>query len=576
MSMMQPVGQWEASYDPGVPRHLTYPKLPLHALLETAARERPKAIATVFGGAVGSRCIDAALSYRQLDDLAGRFAAGLQRLGVQKGDRVALVLPNCPQFVYSFFGTLKAGAVVVPTNPLYTVRELHNQLADSGARVVVVLSRLYPQVAEAAVGTDVERIVVTNVKEHFPFGLRVLFTLARERKEGHRVDISRDSRAMWLRDMVGASASPKAVDVSPADLAVLQYTGGTTGVPKGAMLSHRALVANVHQSSAWHTQALEGDRILAVMPFFHVYGLTVVMNLAVLRGMTMVLIPRPELRHIFLAIEKHRPRFFPGAPRIYILLNESKDLAKYDLTSIEAFLSGSAPLPIEVMRRFEDLTGGGKVMEGYGLTEAAPVTHSNPREGTRKPGSVGIPMPDVDCKIVDLETGTREVDQGESGELCLRGPNLMDGYWRRPDETALVLRDGWLHTGDIVRMDEDGYFFVVDRVKEMIIVSGFKVYPREVDEVLYAHPAVLEAAAVGVPHPSKGEVVKAFVVLRPGMKASAQELMDHCRTNLAPYKVPVDITFRSELPKTLIGKVLRRQLAAESPEVAVPPLPRAG
>src|SRR5438034_6713491 len=345
MSMMQSAGQWEAAYDRGVPRRLTYPRLPLHTLLEQTASAHPDTPATVFGGAVGGRCIDAAMTYRNIDDLANRFAAGLQGLGVGKGDRVALVLPNCPQFVYAFFGALKAGAVVVPTNPLYTVRELHNQFADSGARVVVVLSRLYPQVAEAAVGTDVERIVVTNVKDHFPLPLRVLFTLARERKEGHRVDISRDSRALWLRDLVRVAGSPKAVDVTPSDLAVLQYTGGTTGIPKGAMLSHRALVANVHQSSAWHTLALEGDRILAVMPFFHVYGLTVVMNLAVLRGMTMVLIPRPDLRHIFLAIEKHRPRFFPGAPRIYILLNESKDLARYDLTSIEAFLSGPAPLP---------------------------------------------------------------------------------------------------------------------------------------------------------------------------------------------------------------------------------------
>jgi long-chain acyl-CoA synthetase len=289
----------------------------------------------------------------------------------------------------------------------------------------------------------------------------------------------------------------------------------------------------------------------------------------------MVLIPRPDLQHIFLAIEKHRPRFFPGAPRIYILLNESRDLAKHDLRSIEWFMSGSAPLAVEVMKRFEELTGG-KVLEGYGLTEAAPVTHSNPRHGVRKPGSVGLPMPDVDCKIVDIETGTREVPAGEAGELCLRGPNLMDGYWQKPEETAAVLHDGWLYTGDIVRMDEDGYLFVVDRKKEMIIVSGFKVYPREVDEVLYAHPAVLEAAAVGVPHPSKGEVVKAFVVLRPGAKATAQELMDHCRANLAPYKVPVDIVFRAELPKTLIGKVLRRQLAAEEPGVPNLPLPRAG
>ena len=571
---MQPAGQWEAAYDPGVARHLVYPGLPLHALLERTAREHPNTVATVFGGAVGHRCIDAAITYQELDALADRFAAGLQRLGIRKGDRVALVLPNCPQFVYAFYGTLKAGAVAVPTNPLYTARELHSQLADSGARVVVVLSRLYPQVAEAATGTGVERILVTNVKEHFPFVLRVLFTVARERKEGHRVDISADPRAIWLGQVMSGSGVRDAVEVGPADLAVLQYTGGTTGVPKGAMLSHRALVANLHQCQAWHATVETGDRILAIMPFFHVYGLTVVMNLAVLRAMTMVLIPRPDLRHIFLAIEKHRPRFFPGAPRIYILMNEARDLAKYDLRSIEWFMSGSAPLPIEVLHRFEELTGG-KVLEGYGLTEAAPVTHSNPRQGKRKPGSVGLPMPDVDCRIVDLETGTHEVAPGEAGELCLRGPNLMDGYWKRPDETAAVLRDGWLYTGDIVRMDEDGYFYVVDRKKEMIIVSGFKVYPREVDEVLYAHPAVREAAAVGVPHPSKGEVVKAFVVLRPGAVATAGQLMDHCRANLAPFKVPVDIVFRSELPKTLIGKVLRRQLAAEDPGIPVVPLPRA-
>ena len=575
MSMMQSASEWEAAYDPGVLRHLMYPSLTLQALLERTAREHPETVATVFGGAVAGRCIDSAMTYRNLDELADRFAAGLQRLGVKKGDRVALVLPNCPQFVYSFFGSLKAGAVVVPTNPLYTVRELHNQLADSGARVVVVLSRLYPQVAEAAIGTSVDRIVVTNVKEHFPVALRVLFTALRERKEGHRVDLRGDARAMWLKDMLADRTARVPVDVAPADLAVLQYTGGTTGVPKGAMLSHRALVANVHQCKAWHAAIGNGDRILAIMPFFHVYGLTVVMNLAVLNAMTMVLIPRPELRHIFLATQKHRPRFFPGAPRIYILLNDSPDLPKYDLRSIEWFLSGSAPLPVEVMRRFEQLTGG-KVLEGYGLTEAAPVTHSNPREGIRKPGSVGLPMPDVDCKIVDIETGTREVAAGEAGELCVRGPNLMDGYWQRPEETAAVLRDGWLYTGDIVRMDEDGYFSVVDRKKEMIIVSGFKVYPREVDEVLYAHPSVLEAAAVGVPHPSKGEVVKAFVVLRPGAGATAQELMDHCRANLAPYKVPVEIVFRAELPKTLIGKVLRRQLAAEEPGVPLVPLPRAG
>ncbi|TME27266.1 MAG: long-chain fatty acid--CoA ligase [Chloroflexi bacterium] len=573
---MQSAGQFEGAYDPGVPRHLEYPAIPLHGLLEATARESPDLVATIFGGAVAGRCVDAKLTYRDLDRLADRFAAGLQRLGISRGDRVALVLPNCPQFVYCFFGALKAGAIVVPTNPLYTVRELHAQLADSGARAVVVLSRLYPQVAEAARGTSVERIVVTNIKEHFAAPLRALFNVARERKEGHRVDISADGRALWLRELIAHDGVPARVAVASTDLAVLQYTGGTTGIAKGAMLSHRALIANAYQCRAWHTTMRQGDRMLAVMPFFHVYGLTVVMNLAVLGRMTMVLIPRPDLKHIFLAIEKHRPRFFPGAPRIYILLNESRELARHDLTSIESFLSGSAPLPIEVMRRFEQLTGNGKVMEGYGLTEAAPVTHSNPREGQRKPGSVGIPMPDVECKIVDIETGTREVPPGEPGELCLRGPNLMDGYWQRPDETALALRDGWLYTGDIVRMDTDGYFFVVDRKKEMIIVSGFKVYPREVDEILYKHPAVLEAAAVGVPHPSKGEVVKAFVVLRPGATATAQEVVDHCRANLAPFKVPVEVVFRESLPKTLIGKVLRRVLVDESPDISVTPLPRAG
>jgi long-chain acyl-CoA synthetase len=572
---MQLAHQWEAAYDEGVPRHLTYPEIPLHALLERTARERPDAVATIFGGAVAHRCVDAKLTYGEVDGLADRFAAGLQRLGIAKGDRVALVLPNCPQFVYCFYGALKAGAVVVPTNPLYTVRELRQQLADSGASAVVVMSKCYPQVAEAAFGTSVEHIVVTNVKEHFPLVLRALFTLAKEKKEGHRVDIASDARAIWLRELLRRGGAREPVAVEPSDLAVLQYTGGTTGIPKGAMLSHRALVANLHQCRAWHPAIRPEDRILAIMPFFHVYGLTVVMGLAVTSTMTMVLIPRPDMAHIFAAIEKHRPRFFPGAPRIYVLLNGSPEIERRDLRSIESFLSGSAALPVEVLHRFETLTGG-KVMEGYGLSEAAPVTHSNPREGTRKPGSVGIPMPDIECKIVDLETGTREVAPGEPGELCVRGPNLMDGYWRRPDETALVLRDGWLHTGDIVRMDDDGYFFVVDRKKEMIVVSGFKVYPREVDEILYAHPAVLEAAAVGVPHPSKGEVVKAFVVLRPGASATAQEILAHCRAQLAPYKVPVDVVFRDDLPKTLIGKVLRRQLAAEGPEVAMTQLAAAG
>ena len=552
---------WLAHYDPGVPHSLTYPAIPLPQLLRDTASRLPDAVATLFGGVVAGRLLDAPLTYAELDRLADRFAAGLQALGVRKGDRVALLLPNCPQFVIAFYGALRAGAVVVPCNPLYTPRELHHQLQDSGAEALVVLSRFHPVARSARVGTAVRNVVVTNIKEYFPPLLRTLFTLARERKEGHRVTVDAAAGERRFQAVLRPGSAPAPVDVRPEDLAVLQYTGGTTGVPKGAMLSHRALVANVLQSRAWYPAMTEGrEPAVAVMPLFHVYGLTVVMNLAVLVGGTMILIPRFDLEHVLLSIDKHRPRTFAGAPRIYVAVANVPGLARHDLRSIEAFLSGSAPLPAEVQRRFEQVTGGGRVVEGYGLTEAAPVTHSNPRYGKCKVGSVGFPLPDVDAKIFDLEAGTRELPVGESGELLVRGPNLMDGYYKRPDETALVLRDGWLYTGDIARMDDEGYFYIVDRKKELIIVSGFNVYPREVDEVLFEHPAVLEAAAVGIPHPEKGEVVKACVVLRPGTSATAEELIAHCARSLARFKVPVAIEFRDELPKTIVGKVLRRAL----------------
>lgn len=552
---------WLRSYDEGVPATLDYPSVALHALLDETARRHPDAVATIFGGVVGGRLLDAKMTYGELSRLADRFAAGLQSLGVAKGDRVALMLPNCPQFVIAFYGALRAGAVIVPVNPLYTPPELRGQLADSGAETLVVLSRLYPVAREALAGTAVKRVVVTNIKEHFPPLLRWLFTVARERKEGHRVDLRGDERAVRFTDLLRRAERPRPVAVEPSDLAVLQYTGGTTGTPKGAMLSHRALVANVAQCRAWHRPE-EGETGLAVMPFFHVYGLTCVMNFGIACAGALVLIPRFDLAHILLAIQKHRPKAFAGAPRIYVAVANAPDLEKYDLRSVEAFVSGSAPLPLEVQQRFERLTGG-KVIEGYGLTEAAPVTHGNPRRGKRKVGSIGLPYPDIDARIVDLETGTHDLPPGEVGELVVRGPNLMDGYYGKPEETALVLRDGWLFTGDIAKMDEEGYFSIVDRKKELIIVSGYNVYPREVDEVLFAHPAVLEAAAIGVPHAAKGEVVKAFVVLRPGATATADEIIAHCRRSLAPFKVPVAVEFRAELPKSLIGKVLRRQLVEE-------------
>ena len=502
--------------------------------------------------------------YAELDRLADRFAAGLQSLGVRKGDRVALLLPNCPQFVIAFYGALRAGAVVVPCNPLYTAPELQRQLADSGTETVVVLTRLHPIVRAARNGTPVRNVILTNIKEYFAPLLRLLFTVARERREGHRTTADLAAGERFFADVLRVGNALQAVTVGPADTAVLQYTGGTTGVAKGAVLSHRALVANVLQSRSWISTLEEGrERGVDVMPLFHVYGLTVIMGVSVATGSAMVLIPRFDLEHVLLAIHKHRPRSFAGAPRIYVAAASAPDLARYDLRSVEVFGSGSAPLPLEVQTQFEQLAGGGRVLEGYGLTEAAPVTHATPRKGQRKFGSIGVPIPDVDAKIVDLETGTRDLPVGETGELVVRGPNLMDGYYGRPEETALALRDGWLYTGDVARMDEDGYFYIVDRKKELIIVSGYNVYPREVEEALYAHPAVLEAAAIGVPDRERGEVVKAFVALRPGASATEEELRAHCASSLARFKIPAHIEFRSELPKSMVGKVLRRALAEE-------------
>ena len=548
---------WTRHYDAGVPATLHYPEIPLNAFLRQTVARSPDAVATIF--------FNRKRTYASLYADVLRFAAGLQRLGVGKGDRVALMLPNSPQFLIGFWGALEAGATVVPTNPLYTAREVEQQLADSGAETILVLSRLYPVVKQARAGTALRNVIVTNIKEEMPTVLRLLFTLAKEKKDGHRQPFRGDPGAIGLPELLAGTGEPASVEVSPRDIAVLQYTGGTTGVPKGAMLSHRALVANTLQCRAWFTNLQDTRGVfMTVMPLFHVYGLTVAMNLAVQSGSALILEPQFDLKHILGDIQRHRPDVFPGAPRIYNAIINSPLAAKYDLRSIRACISGSAPLLLETARRFKELTGG-HLVEGYGLTEAAPVTHCNPLfgEGKQKVGAIGVPFPDVEAKIVDLETGDRDLGPGEVGELVLRGPQLMDGYYRQPEETAQVLRGGWLYTGDIARMDEDGYFSIVDRKKEMVIVSGFNVYPREVEEVLATHPAVLESAAIGVPHPIKGEEVKAFVALRPGATATPEELIAHCRTGLAPFKVPKEIEFRESLPKTLIGKVLRRQLADE-------------
>jgi long-chain acyl-CoA synthetase len=550
--------KYAQNYDADVPRSLEYPDVPLHAMLDQAAELYPASTATIF--------FNAKRSYAALLTDAKRFSAGLRSLGVKQGDKVAIDLPNCPQFLIAFFGALRIGAVVVPCNPLYTPPELRYQLADSGAETIVVLSRGYPVVKAARDGTKIRNVIVTNIKEEMPPVLRALFTLAKEKKDGHRVPFAGDPGAIAFTRVLSLGGDDRAATVRSDDIAVLQYTGGTTGTSKGAMLSHRALVANTLQCAAWFGRAMVNgkDSVMGVMPLFHVYGLTTVMNFAVLSGGAIILEPQLDLEHVMKDIQRHKPKLFHGAPRIYNAINNSPLAQKYDLRSITACISGSAPLLMETARKFRELTGA-NLVEGYGLTEASPVTHCNPvfDPAKNKIGTIGLTFPDTETRLVDLETGERDVAPGEAGELVVRGPQLMDGYYNQPEETARALRGGWLHTGDIATIDADGYVAIVDRKKEMIIVSGYNVYPREVEETLARHPAVLEGAAIGVPHPIKGEEVKAFVVLKPGQTATAEELIAFCREQLAPFKVPKAIEFRDALPKTLIGKVLRRQLAEE-------------
>ncbi|MDQ7029369.1 MAG: long-chain fatty acid--CoA ligase [Ardenticatenia bacterium] len=553
---------WLQFYEPGVPESLDYPDDTLDVLLSNTARRFPDRPAIIF--------FDKQLSYREVDEAVSRFAAALQHLGLEKGDRVAVHMPNCPQFVIAYYGTLRAGGVVVPTNPTYTSRELHHQLNDSGARAIVTLTMTLERVQAVRDETPVEHVIVTNIKDYFPPLLKLLFTLFKEKKEGHAADIRGLPTTYWFLDLLRRHSpeSRRPAGTTKDDLAVLGYTGGTTGVPKGAMLLHRNLVANALQVRAWTPGLREGqESVLGALPLFHSYGMTTVMNFAVAVGGAMILLPNPrELDRVLKLIDKYQPTFFPGVPTLYTAINNHPDVRKYNLRSVKYCLSGASSLPVEVQKQFEELTGA-KVVEGYGLTETSPVTHANPLNGVRKPGSIGIPVPDTMAKIVHIETG-EELPVGEVGEIIIHGPQVMAGYHNRPRETEATLRTDaegrtWLHTGDVARMDEDGYFYIVDRKKDLIIASGYNVYPREVEEVLYEHPKVLEAAVVGVPHPYRGETVKAFVVLREGETLNEEELIQFCRDRLAPYKVPKLVEFRDSLPKTTVGKILRRQLAEE-------------
>ncbi len=558
---------WYKNYEQGVPSTLTYPQAPLFKLLDDAAAEYPDRAAMIFGAVAhklpGQPLMDAQVSYRALREAVNRFANALVKMGVKKGDRVAIYLPNCPQFAIAFYGALKAGAVIAPVNPIYTPRELEFILQDSGAETIVALSQFYPKLQEVRGKTRVKNVIVANIKEYFPTVLRTLFTLAMEKKEGHRVELV--SGDHWFQDvMQNESTVPPSVDVKPEDDAVLLYTGGTTGLPKAAQLAHRNLMANTVQLRAWIPWAKEGhEGFLTALPMFHSYAMTTCLNEAMLLAGTLILIPNPrDLDHLLKAIDKHKPSFFPGVPTLYTAINNNPNVGKYDMKSIKACISGAAGLPIEVSKKFGEITGG-RLVEGYGLSEASPVVTANPVFGENRIGTIGVPMPDTDVKLFDVETGDKEVPIGTPGELCVKGPQVMKGYWNKPDETMKTIRDGWLHTGDVAVMDEDGYFRIVDRLKEMIISGGYNIYPREIEEVLYQHPAVLEATAIGIPDSYRGESAKAFVVLKPGQTATAEEIIAFCKQNLAPYKVPRALEFRDALPKTMIGKILRRELVAE-------------
>ena len=538
---------WLEHYDYWVRAHMNYPRRPLHEILRLTAVEVPDRPATAFLGAH--------MTFAEIKAQADKLAHALRDLGIRQGDRVGIMLPNCPQYVVAAFAALRLGAVVVNVNPLYTPREVAVVAKDSGMRVLVTLDQLAPVTLAVKEQTAVEHIVVTSVMEYSAAAAVCPEVAGTQR----------------LADLLAGVGEPDlpSVEIDADDVAVLQYTGGTTGVPKGAMLTHYNIFANVVQTQCWaHSDMRRGeDTYLLVIPYFHIYGFTVGMMEGVWRGALQVLIPKYDVEMLLAAIRQYTPTYFPAVPTIYISLLNHPKAKESGLGRIRQFNSGSAPLPVEVIEQFERLTGG-TLKEGYGLSEASPVTHTTPALSRRKPGSIGLPLPDTDIKVVDLETGETEVPVGQEGELCIAGPQVMKGYWNRPDETAIALRKDaagrvWLYTGDVARMDEDGYTYIVQRKKDMIIVSGFNVYPSEVEGVLYEHPSVMEAAVIGVPHEYRGETVKAFVVLKQGAQATPEELIEHCTRGLAEFKIPTQVVIRESLPKTAVGKILHRVLRDE-------------
>ena len=558
---------WLAHYDPGVPTTLApYPNRTLVDYVAENARARPDSPALLFKGA--------RVTYGELDRLSDACASAFAALGITRGDRVGLLLPNCPQFFIAQFGAWKLGAIAAPLNPVYTEHELEGPLRDHGIETVVTLTRFYQRVKDIQAKTGVKRVIATNIKEHFPLLLRLLFTLFRESRDGDRIRLKPGDHDFAHLLLVNRGKKPAVAPPAPADPAVLLMSGGTTGTPKGVLGSHGAYVMAGMQVRTWNATALRGveDVVFLPLPMFHVYGNVGVQSLSFINGCAMAIIPNPrDMADLLATIKRVKPTFFNGVPTLYIaMLNHPLvQQNKIDFTSIRICFSGAAPLLADTKRRFEALTGA-RIVEGYSLTEAMMALCINPAKGENKLGSVGMPLPDVTVRIFDDDAGTREMATKEVGEIAMAAPQLMTGYWKRPDETSIVLRDHvidgitqqYLHTGDLGYLDADGYLFIVDRKKDLIKTSGYQVWPREIEEVIASHPAVAEVGVAGIPDPTKGEVVKAWVVLRAGQTVSEADLRAFCREKLAPYKVPAKVEFRADLPKTLIGKVLRRALRA--------------
>ncbi|NTW76232.1 MAG: long-chain fatty acid--CoA ligase [Syntrophaceae bacterium] len=550
---------WLKFYQKGVTEHINYEEICMHDVLVRTASRYPEKPALIYMGKE--------INFAQLKEMVDRFATCLYDFGVKKGAAVAILLPNMIPCVVAYYAILKIGAVAVMNNPVYSDPELEHQFNDSDSKVLITLDLLGNRMIDLRPRTKIKQIIVTSMGDYMPFPKNLLFSLIAKRKK-----LAADVKAApdiyrWKDCITKYLPQPPHVEISLNDVAMYQYTGGTTGTAKAVELTHSNLSKQTQQLSKWFPDFKSGEeRMLGALPYFHVFGLTCSMNFSVYMAWAQILVPKPQTEPLLEAIRRFKPSFVPLVPTMYIGLLSHPDFKKTKMSFLRGAFSGSAPLPVEVIHEFEKITGA-VIVEGFGMTETTPVIHINPfADGPRKVGSVGLPISDTLCRIVDLEGGTKDMPIGEAGELIVKGPQVMKGYKDKPEETANTIRDGWMYTGDIATMDEDGYFYIVDRKKDMIITSGYNVYPRDIDEVFYNNPKVQEACAIGIPDSKRGECIKVFLVLKEGETSTQQEMIEFAKNSLAVYKLPAEVEFRRELPKTNVGKILRKELRAEELE----------